>query len=89
MIAIYVDMLKGEMVMERKCDECDMPEWIKSKNTSIKDGTGSCYMCFQVRDRWAKQIDEDFEKELAHDADRENAKEMEQELKDRRGYENN
>lgn len=84
MIAIYASMRKRGMAMIRKCDKCDMPPWIKKQNRSIKDGTGSCFICFRLKENWAKQIDEDFEKELAHDAEMEQAREMEQELKDRR-----
>ena len=69
--------------MTKKCIFCEMPRWIKKQNSSIKDGTGSCALCFMARDAWAKQIDEDFEKELAQDADRENANEMKQEMEER------
>ena len=67
--------------MIRKCDTCKMPRWIRKQNSSIKDGTGSCSLCFIARDAWAKQVDEDFTKELAQDANRENAIEMLDELK--------
>ena len=37
--------------MERKCDTCTMDEAIKNKNTSINDGTGSCSVCYQIKEK--------------------------------------
>ena len=53
-----------------------MPRCIKKQNSSIKDGSGLCSICYLKKESWAKQIDEDFEKELAQDAEREDAIEM-------------
>lgn len=33
-----------------KCKTCDMPKPIKAQNTSIKDNTGLCSMCYRVKD---------------------------------------
>jgi len=82
MIVKCANMLKVKMGgrMKRKCDKCDMPRWIKKQNNSIKDGTGLCSICYLAKESWAKKIDEDFEAELAQDANRENAIEMEKEM---------
>lgn len=62
-----------------------MPRWIKKQNSSIKDDTGLCSLCFIARDAWAKQVNEDFDKELRSDAAREDAIEMMEEMEDERG----
>ena len=66
--------------MEKKCLDCKMPRWIKKQNSSIKDNTGLCSMCYLAKEHWEKQVDEDFDKELRSDAEQEDANEMLKEM---------
>ncbi len=68
--------------MKKKCLFCNMPKWIKKQNSSIKDDTGLCSICYLALENWRRQVDEDFEKELAQDAERENAIEMLKEMEE-------
>ena len=81
-----VNMQKKGVRNMKKCDNCNMPKFIKAKNTSIKNGTGLCSMCYQAKEQ--KYTDESFEMELEmelrQDAEREDANEMLKEMRDGR-----